>query len=137
LHEATSLDIGSLRSQLSPDESALFAGTVRNREITQEARTLLLQSPLDHHRIGSLLTEHQSILRDALKISTPKIDRMLDAALNAGALGGKINGSGGGGCMFVYAPENVEHVAEAIERAGGKAYVVSVDEGTRAERTAE
>jgi galactokinase len=69
-------------------------------------------------------------LRNAQRISTPKIDRMLDAALNAGALGGKINGSGGGGCMFVYAPTQPEQVADAIERAGGRAYVITVDEGT-------
>jgi galactokinase len=56
---------------------------------------------------------------------------MMDAALNAGALGGKINGSGGGGCMFAYAPNNPEHVAEAIEKSGGKAYIVQKDEGTR------
>jgi galactokinase len=55
---------------------------------------------------------------------------MLDAALAAGALGGKINGSGGGGCMFVYAPTHTEAIAEAIEREGGKAYIVSVDVGT-------
>jgi galactokinase len=133
LHAATSGDIGEFRSQLSVEEFKLLAGTVRNHEITQEARALLKQTPLDHRRIGSLLSEHQTILRDVLKISTPKIDRMLDAALNAGALGGKINGSGGGGCMFAYAPENPERVADAIERAGGKAYIVSVDEGTRRE----
>ena len=55
----------------------------------------------------------------------------MDAASNAGALGGKINGSGGGGCMFAYAPNNPEDVAEAIEKAGGKAYIVQKDEGTR------
>ena len=56
---------------------------------------------------------------------------MLEAALNAGALGGKINGSGGGGCMFAYASENPEYVAEAIERVGGKSYIIQADEGTR------
>lgn len=55
---------------------------------------------------------------------------MLDAALMTGALGGKINGSGGGGCMFAYAPAQPEAVAEAIERVGGRAYVVTVDRGT-------
>ena len=65
-----------------------------------------------------------------LQVSTPKIEAMMDAALNVGALGGKINGSGGG-CMFAYAPNNPEHVAEAIEKAGGKAYIVQQDEGTR------
>jgi galactokinase len=80
-----------------------------------------------------LLNDCQTVLRENLKISTPKIDRMLDAAMRAGAYGGKINGSGGGGCMFVYAPENAERVARAIEAAGGKAYIVEVDGGTRIE----
>ena len=49
---------------------------------------------------------------------------MLAAAMETGAVGGKINGSGGGGCMFVYAPERTDRVADAIESAGGKAYIV-------------
>jgi galactokinase len=81
-----------------------------------------------------LLWEHQCILRDILKISTPKIDRLLDAALEAGAFGGKINGSGGGGCMFAYSPDSPEKVAEAIEKVGGKAYIVKIDDGTRVEQ---
>jgi len=65
------------------------------------------------------------------QVSTPKIEAMMDAASNTGALGGKINGSGGGGCMFAYAPAHPEKVAEAIEQAGGKAYIVHSDNGTR------
>jgi galactokinase len=45
-------------------------------------------------------------------------------------LGGKINGSGGGGCMFAYAPNNPEAIAEAIENMGGKSYIVGGDRGT-------
>jgi galactokinase len=55
---------------------------------------------------------------------------MIDAALHAGAYGAKINGSGGGGCMFAYAPENSEKVKSAIENEGGETYIVAVDEGT-------
>ena len=54
---------------------------------------------------------------------------VIEAGLKAGAYGGKINGSGGGGCMFVYAPEHPETIAEAIEREGGKAYIISKDRG--------
>jgi len=54
---------------------------------------------------------------------------MLQVALNTGALGGKINGSGGGGCMFAYAPNHPQKVAAAIEKVGGKAYVVEVGNG--------
>jgi len=59
---------------------------------------------------------------------------MINAALNAGAYGAKINGSGGGGCMFAYAPSNPEEVKEAIIKAGGQAYIVTVDVGTTTEK---
>ena len=128
------VDVGSLHrytSDLTPERAALLRGIFCNRDITTVARTLLCETPLDHRRVGFLLSEHQAVLRDVLRISTPKIDRMIDAAVNAGAYGGKINGSGGGGCMFAYAPERAEDVAAAIERAGGKAYVVTADDGVR------
>jgi galactokinase len=137
LASARSEELDHRDACLSADQRALLAGTLRNRDITVEARTLLRETPLDHARLGALLNEHQQVLRDVLKISTPKIDRMLDAALAAGAYGGKINGSGGGGCMFAYAPEHPERVAEAIERAGGTAYIVRQDEGSRVEPAGE
>ena len=33
----------------------------------------------DHRHLGALLTEHQAVLREVLRISTPKIDRMIAA----------------------------------------------------------
>ena len=87
----------------------------------------------DNNVISSLINEQHAILRDKLKVSTEKIESMLTAALNAGALGGKINGSGGGGCMFAYAPENPEKVADAIRSVGGKSYIVNMDSGTKEE----
>lgn len=133
LHSATFDRISEFKRELTDDQAVLLEGTIQNHEITKEARRLLQVKPLDHKRLGALLTKHQSVLRDVQRISTPKIDRMLDEALLAGAYGGKINGSGGGGCMFAYAPEYPERVAEAIERVGGRSYIVSVDEGTRSE----
>jgi galactokinase len=133
LHAATTESIQRAKKMLEPDQYRLLTGTVANHEITCEAHRLLRTSPLDHRRCGELLTRHQAILRDVQKVSTPKIDRMIDAALAAGAFGAKINGSGGGGCMFAYAPDNPEPVAEAINRSGGKAYVVTVDRGVTIE----
>lgn len=117
---------------LTKDEYILLKGNLANRDILRDALTLLKSpaKPFDHVRFGQLLNDHQTNLREAQRISTPKIDRMLDAALTAGALGGKINGSGGGGCMFVYAPTQPEQVADAIEREGGRAYVITVADGT-------
>jgi len=131
LHVAEHAHIRAFRKEITQEQEELLLGTLRNRDITHEAHRILSSEELDHQEIGRLLNEHQTILRDVLRISTPKIDRMIDAALKAGALGGKINGSGGGGCMFAYAPEKTEEVAEAIERTGGKAYIVSIGDGAR------
>ena len=118
-------------SPLNDKEKDLFFSTIENRDILKRAKIELEKKTPDHKVIGLLINEQHAILRDKLKVSTEKIESMLTAALNAGALGGKINGSGGGGCMFAYAPENQELVALAIESVGGKAYIVHSDNGTQ------
>ncbi len=100
-----------------------------NRDITVEAMKMLRSGSINPPELGSLLYKHHEQLRDGIGVSTPRVDAMLEAAMDAGALGGKINGSGGGGCMFVYAPGSEEEVAEALERAGGKAYRLTIDTG--------
>jgi galactokinase len=126
-------DVERLAGDLASEERALLAGTILNRDLTGLALRLLREPSVDHRGLGRLLDEHQMVLSGILKISTPKIDRMLEAARRAGAYGGKINGSGGGGCMFVYAPENTEAVARAIRAEGGAAYIVRGDAGARIE----
>ena len=121
-------------TNLDNDEKELYFGTIKNKEILNEALLELSKDKIDHKVIGKLLNDHHSVLRDILQISTEKIENMLEAALNAGAYGGKINGSGGGGCMFAYAPDNPEKVAEAIKNAGGKPYLIHSDVGTQIEK---
>jgi galactokinase len=124
---------------LTADELSLLQANIDDREILIKGKALLSQqmSEIDsasfHSTFGSLLYKHYLNLRDHKRTSTPKIERMMNAALQAGALGGKINGSGGGGCMFAYAPEGAEAVAEAIEKEGGRSYIITVDSGTRVE----
>ncbi len=81
---------------LTSSESEVLTGALLNRDITREAKALLENGAMDDRQLGALLTRHQRVLADYSKISTPKIDAMLEAAQKAGALGGKINGSGGG-----------------------------------------
>jgi galactokinase len=131
IHSLSLEELEQFKGLLSQQQYALIKGNIINRELTQQAKTLLLQKKIDHHKLGELLNAHQNELRDRLRISTSKIDRMIDAALQAGAVGAKINGSGGGGCMFAYAPERYEAVAEAIKLAGGKPYIIKIDEGVK------
>lgn len=131
LHTATLDSIDAFTNEITFEEYNLLKGTIINRDITFEAKKELEHETVNKDHFGLLLNDHQSILRDTLKISTCKINRMIDAALKAGAVGAKINGSGGGGCMFAYAPDNPEQVAEAIVSAGGKSYIIKPDSGTR------
>ncbi len=133
LHQSSLDHADDYRSILNSDELVLFKSNLSDRDILLEAKSLLEQPTTDHFKLGQLLNQHQNNLRDAKKVSTPKINAMIEAALQAGALGAKINGSGGGGCMFAYAPENPEQVVAAIEKQGGKGYIITVDEGTRVE----
>mgnify|MGYP001180398857 CR=1 FL=1 len=117
-------------TDLNNEEIELFNATIINRDLLNRALTELNKKKPNRNLIGRLLLDHHQILDELLKVSTPQINAMLDAAISAGALGGKINGSGGGGCMFAYAPNNPKKVAKAIESVGGKAYIVQMDKGT-------
>jgi galactokinase len=119
--------------KLQPDNRRLLQGTMMTRDITIRGKDLFDTDDFDHKTFGQLLTKQHEVLRDYLQTSTPKIDKMMDAALNAGALGGKLNGSGGGGCMFAYAPEKTEKIAAAIEATGAKVHIIHVDKGVRKE----
>ncbi len=135
LAQATIAACEAYREHLTEDEWVLLCANISDRDILLEAKQMFEgERAWDDVRLGALLNDHQVNLREHKRISTPKIDRMITAALEAGALGAKINGSGGGGCMFAYAPNDPEAVVDAIENAGGKAYVIRVDVGTQVEK---
>lgn len=110
-------------------QQEVLTANLVDRDLLAQGFALLQQETLDHAQLGHLLTQHHHQLSQKKQISTPKIDRMLEAAIAAGALGGKINGSGGGGCMFAYAPNHSQAVAAAIREAGGRAFVIHVCPG--------
>jgi len=106
---------------------------IHDRNLCREAYEMLSRDKVQPQRLGEMLTEHHRWLR-VLGVSTPKLDALVEAALQAGALGAKLNGSGGGGCMFAYAPGKQREVAEAIEQTGGKAFIVEMAPGATAEQ---
>jgi len=84
--------------------------------------------------LGELMNINHAML-SAVGVSNESLDRLVYAARNAGALGAKLTGAGGGGCMIALVlPEKNREVAEAIEQAGGKAFLArKTDEGVRIE----
>ena len=132
LHSTPTEEVASVLDRLPERIATKVRANLVNRDLTVEAMEMFA-ADMDPVKLGNLLTRHHQQLRDGIRVSTPKIDRMLAAALDAGALGGKINGSGGGGCMFAYAPGREDAVAEALEQTGGKAYKITIDTGVRVE----
>ncbi len=112
-------------------EKRLLKGTLMTRDITAQGEILFKEKIFDHKKFGTLLTQQQEVIRNYLQISSPKIDKMIKTALDEGALGAKINGSGEGGCIFAYAPDRAEKVANKLEKSGAKAYIVHVDNGIK------
>lgn len=116
---------------LDEKRKAAVLANVSNYKILQEAKEMLA-GKLDSGRLGELLYAHHQNLRDGLGVSTAKIDGIIEAAMAAGALGGKVNGSGGGGCGYVYAEQDkAEQVVAAINALGYPAKVICQDTGVR------
>jgi len=113
----------------STKERSMAEATLHNRDLTYRALRLLNSENPNQQELGNMLKEHHKILRDVFDRSTPKIERMIEAAYSAGALGCKINGSGRGGTMMAYALNNEKEIASAIQKAGGTAYIVKVSTG--------
>jgi D-glycero-alpha-D-manno-heptose-7-phosphate kinase len=73
------------------------------------------------HEIGGILDYGFRYKKQMAKgISNDAMDEIYEAALKAGATGGKISGAGGGGFMMFYCPANTRYaVKKALQHFGG------------------
>lgn len=68
--------------------------------------------------LGQLMVENQEILK-TLDLSSPELDRLIEAARRAGALGAKLSGAGRGGNMIALVRDGeAAAVVEALREAG-------------------
>jgi len=88
-----------------------------------EGRTALINK--DFIKLGKLMDKQQEQERK-LEANTEMIDNLCMASKQAGALGVKQMGAGGGGCMLALCPGKQQEVASAIEKAGGKVWFFNV-----------
>jgi len=88
--------------------TTVFDNTTRLVDLAEDALKFLQQNKLND--FGSLLGDGWNIKKKlSTKISNSDIDEMYDTAINAGALGGKLLGAGGGGYLMFYVPESCQN----------------------------
>lgn len=92
--------------------------------LAEEGRVALSKG--DRARLGALMASNQEYLR-ALGVSTPALDRLVEAARDAGALGAKLSGGGRGGCAVALVAEGARDAVAAAMAAAGAVRVHATD----------
>jgi galactokinase len=89
--------------------------------VSENARVVAAVEALrrgDVTTLGALMGDSHASLRDDFRVSTPELDTLVEALLDAGAIGARLTGAGFGGCVVaVTAPDRRE---EVLTRAGDR-----------------
>jgi mevalonate kinase len=111
-------------------DHVMYAG----REIVLRAVDALKESDLE--TIGELMNINHALLY-GVGVSDESLECLINAARKAGALGAKLTGGGGGGCMIALGKnERLLSILESIQRAGGIPFTAKkTDEGVKIEST--
>jgi galactokinase len=105
------LGISTYREALSIPDAAARLQTVEERDsflhTTTEARrvesAVTAMASGDSATFGRVLLESHASLRDRLGVSTEALDRLVECAMQSGAIGARLTGAGFGGCAVVFA----------------------------------
>jgi mevalonate kinase len=101
----------------------------QTREWFSEVDALVVRAEIaieqaDTIGLGRCLDRNHEVLR-ALGLSTPRIEALCQTAKAAGALGAKVTGAGGGGCIVALG-ENAAHAEGIRDALGAVAFVEEV-----------
>jgi mevalonate kinase len=106
---------GEERKEKNPKNSnPLFE---QAQELAVKGKSAL--AAFDLEKVGQLMNESHRLLQE-IEVSCKELDYLVDLARKQGAVGAKMTGGGGGGCMLALTPgkELQEKVACAIENEG-------------------
>ena len=86
---------------LTVEEREAFLHTTSEARRVEQAVAAMERGDAVH--FGRLLSESHASLRNHLQVSSPALDRLVDAAMASGALGARLTGAGFGGCAVILA----------------------------------
>ena len=77
--------------------------------------------------IGKLMNENQTLL-DRIGVSTPEINNIINLSLKYGAIGSKLTGAGGGGCVLsLLHPQDTDYFVVKMKKHGFECFPVLID----------
>lgn len=90
-------------------------GTLLNRDITRYAFRNWPSNPDNLPEfLSPLIHAHHRHLSERIGSSSDAIDSCIEWCMKNGALAGKVIGSGGGGCLLIYAPGNTRILMDTL-----------------------
>lgn len=120
----THLAVGDVRALRERQPAQTEALINEIGAIVQQARAAIGAG--DVQRLGALALQNHALLRD-LTVSSPELERLVDAATDAGAYGAKLSGGGRGGNMIAFvSPEVSSAVSDALTAAGAARVIRTV-----------
>lgn len=117
----TRLTVGGVRQRFEADPSTYGGYFEAIGRTVRVIRDVLRRGATTE--LGPLLDENQRLLR-LLGVSSPELERLLDAARAAGASGAKLSGGGGGGIMLALAAQHGAATIEGALRDAGATRVI-------------
>jgi len=92
-------------------------------KISSEARDSIERGKT--RELGELMNQNHALLQE-MTVSSPELDRLVEAARKAGAIGSKLSGGGRGGNMIALVEaENAGEVSSALVSAGAKRTLIT------------
>ncbi len=126
IHHTTKTLVGAIVEKSQRERNDFQDYLAEVREISRGVVKALGKG--DDEDLGTLMYHNHELLRK-IGVSHPRLDRLVNAAKRAGALGAKLTGAGGGGCMIVLCQsiKSRDTIARILRREGATPYKISMD----------
>ncbi|MBN1220602.1 MAG: mevalonate kinase [Anaerolineae bacterium] len=117
--------VGDLRRRWETDPERYEGYFDEIAVIVDQARVAIETGSLELAALGKLMNENQELLQ-TLGVSSPELERLIETAQRAGAVGAKLSGAGVGGNMIALTPaEAASTVAEALRVIGAAGVIIT------------
>jgi mevalonate kinase len=119
----TKESVGDVRNMWLEDKGRWETVFNKVGEIVNQARITIERGKTKE--LGKLMDQNHALLQE-MTVSSPELDKLVQAARTAGALGAKLSGGGRGGNMIALVnPETAETVGKSLTESGARRIIIT------------